>query len=126
MKSRSKRNCSDFFVYKRIRVVSAFGLSAGLRYGASVIHRKFLPIFLCYFKMTAAVYLLHIHCRIHEVNVFLIQFFTKELHCFPKSLEVDNLPLSQEFDNIVYIRVIRKPQYIIISDSGFLLWERIA
>ena len=64
---------------------------------------------------------LQIHCRIHIVYIFLIQFFPQELDSFPEPLEVDNFPLPQEFDHIVHIRIIGKPQNVVISGSCLLL-----
>ena len=65
--------------------------------------------------------LLQVNCRIHTINVFLIQFLPKKLHGFSKSLEMNNLTLPEEFYHIVDIRVIRQPKDIIIGHSGFLL-----
>ena len=48
-----------------------------------------------------------IESRIHIIHIFLIQFFSEQLHRFAKSLEVNDLTFSQETDNIIYIRVIR-------------------
>ena len=52
---------------------------------------------------------LDIKCGIHEVYVFLIQLFPQQLHCFAKSLEVDNFPFPKELDHIVDIRIVGKP-----------------
>ena len=65
--------------------------------------------------------LLHIDSRIHAVYIFLIQLFSEQLHSLAKTLEVYDLPLPEEFDHIVYIRVIGEPEDIIISDSCLLL-----
>ena len=66
---------------------------------------------------------LHIEGWIHEIYVFLIQLFPKQLYSFTKSLEVDNLPFPQEFDYIVHIRVVAEAQDVVIGHSGFLLWH---
>lgn len=42
--------------------------------------------------------------------------------CFAEPLEVDYLPLAQELDNVVYVRVIAEAQDVIVGDAGFLLW----
>ena len=60
------------------------------------------------------------------VDIFLIQLLPQELHRFAKALEMHDFPFPKEFDNIIYIRVIGKPQDIVIGDPSFLLWERIA
>ena len=62
-----------------------------------------------------------IECRIHIVHIFLIQLLQQQLHGLSKTLEVNNLPLPQEFDHIVYIRVIGQPKNVVIGDSGLLL-----
>ena len=66
---------------------------------------------------------LHIHCRIHIVHVFLIQLFPQKLNRLTKPLEVNDLPFPQEFDHIIHIRIIAKPQDIVIGDPGLLLWR---
>ena len=53
--------------------------------------------------------LLHINSRIHAVYIFLIQLFSEQLHSLAKTLEVIDFPLTQEFDHIVYIRIITEP-----------------
>ena len=65
---------------------------------------------------------LQIHGRIHPVYIALIQLFPQQLHGFAESLEVDDLPLTQEFDHIVHIRIIGQPQDIVIGGAGLLLW----
>ncbi len=50
---------------------------------------------------------LHVKCRIHAVNILLIQLFPKLLQAFSKSLEMHQLSLTQELNDVVYIRVIR-------------------
>ena len=35
---------------------------------------------------------------------------------------MDYLPLAQELDNVVYVRVIAEAQDVIVGDAGFLLW----
>ena len=59
---------------------------------------------------------------IHAVYILLIQPLSEKLHGFAKTLEVDDLPLTQELDYIVHVWVITQPQDIIIGDPGFLLW----
>ena len=54
----------------------------------------------------AALIFLHIDSRIHVVDISLVQFFSQQLDGFAKALEVDDLPLPQEFNDIVYIWVI--------------------
>ncbi len=64
----------------------------------------------------------HIKSRIHTIDVFLIQFFSEQLHSLPKALEVNDLPLTQEFDHIINIGIVRKPENVVIGDPSFLFW----
>ncbi len=65
---------------------------------------------------------LHIHRRIHIVYIFLIQLFPELLHTFAEALEVNDFPLTPEFDHIVHIGVVAEAQDIIVGGPGFLLW----
>ena len=69
---------------------------------------------------------LHIKRWIHIVHIFLIQLLPKKLDCFPEPLEVNHFPFPEEFDHIIYIRIITKMKDVVVSDPGLLLWERIA
>ena len=71
-------------------------------------------------------YCLHVKCRIHKVNIFLIQLFPQKLNCFAKALEMNDFPFPEELNHIIHIRIIRKPQNIVIGCSCLLFWERIA
>ena len=68
---------------------------------------------------------LFIECRVHKIDVLLVQFFPQQLHGFPKALEVYDLPLPEKFDHIIYIRVIGQPENVIISDPGFLFGTQV-
>ena len=70
--------------------------------------------------------MLHVKSWIHEVYIFLIQLFTQQLDGLAKALEMDNFPLPEEFNHVIYIRIIGKAKDIVVSDTSFLLWERIA
>ena len=63
---------------------------------------------------------LNIKCRVHKVNIFLVQLFPQQLHGFTEPLEVYDLPLPQEFYDIVHIRIVRKPQDVVIGHAGLL------
>ena len=64
---------------------------------------------------------LHIHSGVHEIYVFLIQFFPQQLDGFTEPLEMHNFPFPQEFDDIVHIRVVGKPENVVICHPGLLL-----
>ena len=66
---------------------------------------------------------LQIDRRVHIVYVLLIQLLPQQLHRLAKALEVDDLPLPQELDDIIHIRVVRDAQNIVVGSSGFLLWH---
>lgn len=65
---------------------------------------------------------LHIKGRIHIVNILLVQFFPQKLHSFAKTLEMDDFSLPEEFDHIIYIRIIAEPENIVVGDPCLLLW----
>ena len=69
---------------------------------------------------------LQIDSWIHIIHIFLIQLFPKKLNGFTKTLEMHDFPFPQEFDHIVYIRIIGKSKDVVVGYPGFLLWERIA
>ena len=64
---------------------------------------------------------LHIDGRIHEIHILPVQLLPQELHGFAKPLEMDDLPLPQEADDVVDIRVIADAQDIVIGHPGLLL-----
>ena len=64
---------------------------------------------------------LQVKGRIHKVHIFLIQLLAQQLHGLTKALEMHHLTLPEELDHIVHIRVIRKPQDIVVSYSCLLL-----
>lgn len=66
---------------------------------------------------------LQVKCRIHEVHVFLVQFFPQKLHRFAEALEVNHLPFPQELDYVIYIRIIGQTQDVIIGYPGLLFWH---
>ena len=65
---------------------------------------------------------LNVKCRVHIVHIFLIQLLSQQLHRLAEALEVDDLPFPQEFDHIVHVRIVRKPQDVVVGHSCLLLW----
>ena len=65
----------------------------------------------------------HIDGWVHKVYVLLVQFFAQQLHSLAEALEMNDLPLPQEFDDIVDVRIVGKPQDIVIGDPSLLLWH---
>jgi len=41
---------------------------------------------------------------------------------FTEPLEMNDFAFTEEFDDIIDIRVIAEPQDVVIGNSGFLLW----
>ena len=76
--------------------------------------------------MLSPLFTLLIERRIHEIHILLVQFLPEQLHGLAETLEMDDLPLPQEADHIIHIRVIRQPQNVVVSGPGLLFWERIA
>ena len=70
-------------------------------------------------------FLSDIKCGVHKVHVLLVQFFPQQLHSFAEPLEVDNFPFPQELNNIVHIRIVGKPQDIVVGHPSFLLRSQI-
>ena len=66
---------------------------------------------------------LQIDGGIHTVDVALVQLPAQQLDGLTETLEVDDLPLSEELDDIVDIRIIAQPQDVVIGDPGLLLWH---
>ena len=69
---------------------------------------------------------LQVDGRIHGIHILLVQLLPQELNRFPEPLEMNDLPFPQELDHIVHIRIVGKPQDVVVGNPGLLLWERIA
>ena len=59
--------------------------------------------------------------RIEIVDILFVQFVFGQAQSLAEALEVDDLPLPQEADHVVHIRVITETQDIVIGEAGFLL-----
>ena len=66
---------------------------------------------------------LQVDGRVHAVDVPLIQLPAQKLYGLSEPLEMDDLPLPQEFDDIVHIRVIAEPENVVVGYSCLLLWH---
>ena len=53
--------------------------------------------------------ILQIDRWVHIVDILLIQLLAQQLHRFAKALEVIDLPLTQELDYVINIRIIAEP-----------------
>lgn len=57
-----------------------------------------------------------------EINIFLVHAFLCQGNRFAEALEVDDFPLPQEADDVVYVWVIGQAENIVIGKAGLLLW----
>ena len=57
-----------------------------------------------------------------EVDVFGVHALLAQAQALAKALEVDDLPLPQEADDVVYVGIIAETQDVIVGDPGLLFW----
>lgn len=58
--------------------------------------------------------------RVGEVDVFRVHLFLAKPQALAKPLEVHDLPLPQEADDVVDVRIVGKTQNVVIGEAGFL------
>lgn len=63
---------------------------------------------------------LHVDGGVHEIHVFLIQLFPQKLDGLAEPLEMHDLPLPEEFDYVIHIRIVGQPQDVVVGHPGFL------
>ena len=68
---------------------------------------------------------LHIECRIHGVDILLVELLAQQFYRFTKTLEMHHFAFTQETDHIIDIRIIRKPQDVIVGDACLLLCQGV-
>jgi hypothetical protein len=66
--------------------------------------------------------LFFVESGVAEVDVGGVHLFLAQADAFTEPLEVDNLPLPQEADYVVYIRVVGQAEDVIVGEPGLLLW----
>ena len=66
---------------------------------------------------------LAVKAGVHEIDILLIQPVLGQAQALAEALEVDDLPLPQELDDVVDVRIIGQPQNIVIGYPCFLLWH---
>lgn len=76
-----------------------------------------LPLFRCLAYPDSA----DVKAGIHGVHVFLVQPLPQALDGLAEALEVDDLPLPQEFDHVVHVRVVRETENVVVGHPGLLL-----
>lgn len=55
-----------------------------------------------------------------EIDVFLIHLLFTEPQTFTETLEVYDLPLPQEANDVVHVRIVTQTQNVVVGFSGFL------
>ena len=45
--------------------------------------------------------------------------------CFAETLEMDNLAFPEEANDIIYVRIVRQAENVVIGEAGFLLCGHI-
>ena len=66
---------------------------------------------------------LQIDSRVHAVDIALIEFPPQKFDSLAEALEMDDLPLPEELDHIIHIRVVREPQDVVVGYPSLLLWH---
>ena len=64
---------------------------------------------------------LFVESGVGEIDVFRVHFFLAKPQTLAEALEVHDLPLPQEADNIIYVRIVGKTQDVVIGKAGLLL-----
>lgn len=64
--------------------------------------------------------LTYIEFRIDGIEVFTVQMILNDSKAFTKTLIMNDFTCTQEADRFTYLRVLDKPQDIIVGGSGFL------
>lgn len=65
---------------------------------------------------------LFIKGRVGKVHVFLIHFLLSQLDSLAETLEMDNLAFPEEANDIIYVRIVRQAENVVIGEARFLLW----
>lgn len=61
--------------------------------------------------------------RIGKVDVvFLRHAVLGQTQALTEPLEVDHLPLAQELDDVVHVRVVAEAEDVVVGHPGLLLW----
>lgn len=66
---------------------------------------------------------LQIDGGIHAVDIALIQLPAQQLNGLTEPLEMDDLPLPEEFDDVIDIGIVAQAQNVVIGDPRLLLWH---
>ena len=63
--------------------------------------------------------------RVSKVDVSCVHLLFAQPQALAKALEVDDLPLPQEADDVVYVGIIAETQDVIVCDAGFLFRGKV-
>lgn len=55
-----------------------------------------------------------------KIDIFRVHLLLAQPQALAKALEVDDLPLPQEADDVVYVGIIAETQDVIVGDPGLL------
>ena len=58
---------------------------------------------------------------IHKIDILLVELFAQQLDRLAEALEMHDLALTEEADDVVHIRVVGKPQDVVVGQAGLLL-----
>ena len=62
---------------------------------------------------------------IHKIDILLVELFAQQLDSLAEALEMHDLALTEEADDVVHIRVVGKPQDVVVGQAGLLLCRQI-
>ena len=65
--------------------------------------------------------MLLVEAGVDIVDVFFVQPVLDQPQSLAEALEVDDFPGTQEFNDVVDIRIVGEPQNIVVGDAGLLL-----
>ena len=72
--------------------------------------------------MCPAGFLLFVKRGVGEVDIFLVHALLRQAQSLAEALEVDNLPLPQEADHVIHIRIVGQAENVVVGEAGLLLW----
>ena len=65
--------------------------------------------------------MLFVEAGIEIVDILFVQFVFGQAQSLAEALEVNDLPLTQEADDVVDIRIVGHAQDVVVGDTGLLL-----
>ena len=59
---------------------------------------------------------------VEGIEIAAVQMILDITQGFTEPLEVNDFPLTQEADDVAYIRVIRQTENVVVGKAGLLFW----